>query len=100
MFQYHNTHFFIFSDDLDWARDNLDFIDNKTFVELEKNIPDHEDMYLMSQCKHNIIANSSFSWWGAWLNQNPDKKIIAPKKWVNDLSRDTTDLIPKTWLRL
>jgi len=93
-------HFFIFSDDLDWAKDNLDFIDQITFVELDKEVPDHEEMYLMSQCKHNIIANSSFSWWGAWLNKNPNKIVIAPIKWFNDLSIDTNDLIPEDWIRL
>jgi hypothetical protein len=98
--QVENPHFFIFSDDLDWVKDNLDFIDNKTFIELDENTPDHEEMFLMSQCKHNIIANSSFSWWGAWLNQNMDKIVIAPKKWFNDTTKDTSDLIPNTWVRL
>jgi len=95
-----NPHFFIFSDDLAWAKENLDFIDNITFVELEKDVPDHEEMYLMSQCRHNIIANSSFSWWGAWLNQNPDKIVIAPKQWFNDLAINTSDLIPESWICL
>lgn len=93
-------HFYIFSDDLDWANENLDFIDKLTFVELNNEAPDHEEMYLMSQCKHNIIANSSFSWWGAWLNQNQDKIVIAPKQWFKDVSVNTNDLIPKTWIRL
>lgn len=95
-----NAQFFIFSDDLDWAKENLDFIDRITFVELDKEVPDHEEMYLMSQCKHNIIANSSFSWWGAWLNQNPDKIVIAPEKWFNDTTINTSDLIPESWIRL
>ena len=95
-----NVKFFIFSDDMDWAKDNLNFLDNKVFVELGKAIPDHEEMYLMSQCKHNIIANSSFSWWGAWLNQNLAKKVIAPKIWFNNSKLNTDDLIPRSWLQL
>jgi hypothetical protein len=92
--------FFIFSDDMVWAKDNLNFINNKIFVELDSNIPDHEEMYLMSKCKHNIIANSSFSWWGAWLNQYSDKKVIAPKKWLNNSKLNANDLIPASWIRL
>ena len=95
-----NTHYFIFSDDLHWAKKNLGFINNITFIEFTEDTPVQEEIYLMSQCKHNIIANSSFSWWGAWLNQNNNKIIIAPMKWFNDISRDTDDLIPKEWIRL
>ena len=95
-----HVHFFIFSDDLDWAKSNLDFIENKTFVNLGLDIPDHEEMHLMSQCKHNIIANSSFSWWGAWLNQNEDKKVIAPKKWLKISSLNAHNIIPESWVRL
>ena len=94
------THFFIFSDDIYWAKNNLNFIDHKTFIVLESKIPDHEEMYLMSQCKHNIIANSSFSWWGAWLNSNSEKKVIAPKKWLKSSKLNTNDLIPSSWIRL
>jgi len=57
-------------------------------------------MYLMSLCKHHIIANSSFSWWGAWLGSNPAKTVIAPLKWFNDTSKNTSDLIPASWLRI
>ena len=94
------VHFFIFSDDIHWVKNNLDFIDHKTLIVLESDIPDHEEMYLMSQCKYNIIANSSFSWWGAWLNQNSDKKVIAPKKWFKSSTLNTNDLIPASWVRL
>ena len=93
-------HFFIFSDDLEWAKDNLSFIENLTFIELDTNVPDHEEMILMSKCQHNIIANSSFSWWGAWLNQNNEKVVIAPKKWFRDSSINTNDLIPEEWIQL
>lgn len=92
--------FYIFSDDLAWVKDNLAFIKNKIFIESDKNIPDYEEMYLMSLCKHNIIANSSFSWWGAWLNQNNEKIVIAPQKWCNDSLHDTINLIPNDWIKL
>ena len=92
--------FFIFSDDLDWVKGNLDFIDNKTFIEHKSDISGHEEMHLMSQCKHNIIANSSFSWWGAWLNQNSDKKVIAPRKWFKNATLNADDFIPDSWVRL
>ncbi len=95
--QVKNPHFFIFSDDLEWAKNNLDFIENKSFITLEPTAPPHESIILMSKCQHNIIANSSFSWWGAWLNQNPKKQVITPKKWFNDSNKDTKDLIPDSW---
>ncbi len=95
-----NIHYFIFSDDLEWVKKNMNFIKNKTFVELPKSTPDYEEMFLMSKCKHNIIANSSFSWWGAWLNQNKDKIVIAPNQWFRDISINTKDLIPSSWIRI
>ncbi len=95
-----NPFIFVFSDDIKWAIDNLKDKGNIIYVDLSDNVPDAEEIYLMSQCKHNIIANSSFSWWGAWLNQNPGKIIIAPTKWFNDKSINTKDLIPETWIRL
>ena len=60
----------------------------------------YEDLRLMSVCKHNIIANSSFSWWGAWLNDNPDKIVIAPKKWFNNSSVKNDELIPEKWIQI
>jgi len=92
--------FFIFSDDLEWAKSNLDFIDNKTFVRLGSDIPDHEEMYLMSKCKHNIIANSSFSWWGAWMNQNSRKIVIAPKKWLKSSKTNQSQIVPHDWIKI
>lgn len=93
-------HFFIFSDEPDWVRENMRLSLPMTIV--YHNPPDkgYEDMRLMILCKHNIIANSSFSWWGAWLNSNPEKIVIAPQTWFNDPSRNTKDLIPNGWLKI
>jgi hypothetical protein len=95
-----SSKFFIFSDDLDWCKENFTFIKNVYFVDLGIDSTDYEEMYLMSNCNHNIIANSSFSWWGAWLNRNSEKVVIAPKKWFSDHSINTSDLVPSTWIRL
>ena len=95
-----NPHFFIFSDDHQWVKQNLKLDYPMTFVDHNDASKNYEDLRLMSQCKHNIIANSTFSWWGAWLNQNPDKIVYAPQKWFNDSSRDTKDLIPDQWIKV
>jgi hypothetical protein len=95
-----DVHFFIFSDDTNWARENLKFIQPCTFVDYNGPEKNYEDMRLMSMCKHNIIANSSFSWWGAWLNQNPNKIVIAPQKWFANQSIDSRDIVPESWLKV
>lgn len=88
---------FVFSDDIEWCKSNLKF-NNIVFVE---GFSDVEDMWLQSMCKNNIIANSSFSWWGAWLNTNKDKKIIAPTNWFgNQANLNTSDIIPNDWIRI
>jgi hypothetical protein len=88
---------FVFSDDIQWCKDNLKF-DNMIFM---TGFDDVEDLWLMSLCKNNIIANSSFSWWGAWLNNNTDKKVIAPIKWFgHNVNINTDDLIPNNWIRI
>ncbi len=97
---YCNLKFFIFSDDMKWCKENLNFVPDPVFVVLEETGKDCEEMYLMSQCKHNIIANSTFSWWGAWLNQNPEKNVISPKSWFSDKTINTSDLIPSSWIRV
>lgn len=91
--------FFIFSDDIEWVKENLALPPLSFFVS-DKNLPDYEELILMSLCKHFIIANSSFSWWGAWLCQNPEKLVIAPKKWIADPSVDTNDIYPPSWIRV
>jgi len=88
--------FLIFSNDMKWCKDNFNFLKNVEFSECDE---DWEDIIKMSNCKDNIIANSSFSWWGAWLNENIDKKVICPKKWFGSKysNKDTSDLLPKRW---
>lgn len=89
--------FVVFSDDQEWVRQNLK-IDNAIYVDHNKGVDAWQDMYLMTLCKHNIIANSSFSWWAARLNQNPDKIVIAPKTWWNGITDD--DVVPDSWIRM
>ena len=93
-------HFFVFSDDIEWARQNLRLDYPVTFVTHNGVEKDYEDLRLMSQCKHHVIANSAFSWWGAWLCTYPPKIVIAPQKWFNKADRDTSDLIPASWIRV
>ena len=89
--------FYIFSDDLDWCKNNLGFLNNCNYVDLTQT--EIDDLKLMSFCQHNIIANSSFSWWGAWLNQNPKKIVIAPKEWlINDPG--SSNVILSDWIKL
>jgi len=93
--------FFFFSDDLEWVKKQFkDLSYPKFFIDHNQNNDNWKDMFLMSSCNHNIIANSSFSWWAAWLNANIDKKVIAPKKWFSDAEKNANDLIPVEWIRL
>lgn len=96
-----NPHFFIFSDDLEWCKENFPSNINKTFVGSEYFGPKFSDyLRLMSSCKHFIIPNSSYAWWGAWMNPDPDKMVITPKKWFADETWDAKDLIPENWMRV
>lgn len=106
-----NPTFYFFSDDIAWVKKEFSnipksiFIDNNSIVESGyTTIGDIEDLMLMRKCKHHIIANSTFSWWGAWLNENPTKIVIAPLKWFNDNKTqkkiETNGFFPNTWLKI
>lgn len=92
---------YAFSDDIEWCKTNLHFDIVTTFVGPEyAGQKGEEHLMLMSACRHFIIANSTFSWWGAWLCTNSEKIVVAPRQWFKDTSIDTDDLIPSEWLRL
>ena len=92
-----NPKYFIFTDDPSWVTDNFVLDHSYFIVPVNQGTKSFYDMHLMSLCKSNIIANSSFSWWGAWLNSKKDKIIYAPKNWFKDKSISTDDLIPNSW---
>lgn len=91
-----NPKYFIFSDDISWCKENFDFLEDKVFVDDTKSAID--DMLLMSKCKSNIIANSTFSWWGAWLNQHKNKIVVVPKIWYR--TNHKLHLAPKGWVKI
>ena len=89
--------FIVLSDDISWCRENLELPADSIFVTWNIDDKSYRDMQIMSICKHNIIANSSFSWWGAWLNSNPKKIIVAPDRFFNGNVEDDSHIIPKVW---
>jgi hypothetical protein len=99
--KFEKINFFIFSDDITWVKENLK-VENATYIDSEEKRIPHEDIYLMSLCHYNIIANSSFSWWGAWLNKNNEKIVVAPKIWfINDkMQKQATNIIPEKWIKV
>lgn len=90
-----NPKFYIFSDDPAWCRQNFPY-DVLSLAGASQ----HEDLYLMRNCRHGIGANSTFSWWANWLGEHPDRVSIAPRKWFTNPDIDTSDLIPSHWTRL
>jgi Glycosyl transferase family 11 len=91
---------FVFSDDPVWVRDNLKLKVSTTIVDIHGPDEAHEDLRLMAACHSYVIANSSMSWWGAWLGRRPGKRVVAPRQWFQAASRDARDLIPNDWARL
>lgn len=97
-----DPHLFIFSDDHAWVKENINLNFPTTYVDHTNGNTAYEDLLLMSLCKHNIIANSTFSWWGAWLNKNKNKIVIAPQKWFNQTKSNTFthDVLPEEWIKI
>ena len=92
--------FYLFSDEPDWARDNLSLSGEVRVIDQHLGRPSTEVLRLMSSCRHNIIANSTYSWWAAWLNPNADRVVVAPRRWVADPACDCRDVLPAGWLAL
>lgn len=98
-----NLHYFVFSDDISWARNHLPFQEKTTFIEVSSEFESAtQELLLMSQCKSHLIANSSLSWWGAWLAHGEDSQnqVLCPTYWTNDHEMDWSDLLPKSWERI
>jgi hypothetical protein len=94
-----NFHILVFSDDIKWAQENLQFTQSCSFMIGSATEP-HNDLYMMKSCDHHIIANSSFSWWGAWLNPSKSKIVIAPKRWFISPQFEHCDICPPSWVRI
>lgn len=90
--------FYFFSDDINWAKEAFGIQKNYVYIDINNNVNNQLDMFLMSNCIYNIIANSSFSWWAAWLNQNSQKITLAPKKWFEQ--NEPSNIIPENWIRI
>ena len=95
-----SPHGFVFSDDPVWAKDNLKLDIEFTVVDVNGTEEPHFDLWLMAACKHFVIANSSLSWWGAWLASSSGKIVIAPARWFAKSTMDTSDLFPSDWMRV
>lgn len=98
-----NLEVYFFSDDISWVKENLKLTGySMKYIGHNSTDPiyDYEELHLMSLCSHNIIANSTFSWWAAWLNRNPDKIVIAPEKWIRNPYINTNDVCPPSWIRI
>lgn len=93
--------FYVFSDDMPWVKENFKIDAVLNYIDFNDPDTNFEDMQLMSSCKHNIIANSSFSWWSAWLNKNPEKIVTAPREWFTSTEEmDYQDVVPNDWIKI
>ncbi len=95
-----NPIFYIFSDDPGWCKENIKLDHSMVIINHNDRIKNYQDLWLMILCKHNIITNSTFGWWGAWLNKNKDKIIYAPEKWLNVKNINQSDIIPNNWIKI
>lgn len=93
-----NPQFYFFSDDMAWVKQHFSS-GNFHYVDCNKGVDSFRDMQLMSNCKHHIIANSTFSWWGAWLNPSKEKMVIAPDAWLPH-TNGTRDIVPAEWIKI
>lgn len=94
-----DIHVFVFSDEPAWARANLRLDVPTRFVDANPTDKGHIDLELMRQCRHHVIANSSFSWWGSWLCESGEQVVYAPSRWFADPATDTSDVIPARWIQ-
>ena len=95
--QVENAFLVVFSDDLNWVMKNMQFGNDVYYIDKNEGLEDYEELFVMSRCKHNVIANSTFSWWGAWLNPNEDKIVVGPKQWF---ARNKLNIMPDAWLKV
>lgn len=93
-----HPNYFVFSDDAEWCEANLDFLPGFKMVSKDKGLSMQEELMAMSKCKHNIIANSSYSWWASWLNENPNKLVIAPQYWYTKTKTQNVSLLEPNWI--
>lgn len=91
-----NPVWIVFSDEINYVKENYRFKGEVIYIDDSYKLKDYEQLILMSQCKHNIIANSTFSWWGAWLNQNKNKCVVAPSKWISSQK----NIVPIDWIKI
>jgi hypothetical protein len=95
-----NPFFIIFTDDLEWTKSNSFLKQNRVYYIAEEKLHDYEELMVMSRCKHNIIANSTFSWWGAWLNTYEGKIVIGPRIWFRDKIHSKLNIMPDEWIHI